>query len=360
MDDAMQVLDAPDSGADSEVEKAMTLAPLAAIDVGSNTIHLTVARPTADGSDLEYVADELELVRLGADVSRIGAIGPERMDRAIEVVRHQVEVARRCGAERVLGIATEGVRAASNGARFLDWVRVETGVTLDLITGDQEAALTYWGASSGLEDGHQRRAVLDLGGGSLELVVGEGSAVLWRASLPLGSGAMHDRFAPSDPPRADELTRVRVVVAEALAALDLPLPVGKTLASGGTATTLAVLAARALSPAGALAALDIVEARGTHRATRVRRVRVLTDDMLHALLGLLQARPAAEIATRYQIEEGRARLLGAGTAVLLGAMERLGVQTLHVRKRGIREGALLAYCHHADDWLRAATDGAGW
>ena len=175
--------------APEKVETPGTLAPLAAIDVGSNTIDLTVARPTPDGADLEYIADELELVRLGADVSRSGTIGVERMARAIEVVQHQAEVARTGGAERILGIATEGVRAASNGQELLERVRDETGVALELISGDQESAFTYWGATSGLKDCSARRAVLDLGGGSIEIVLGVGNAVQWRTSLPLGSGA---------------------------------------------------------------------------------------------------------------------------------------------------------------------------
>src|SRR5262249_32354881 len=133
--------------------REMAKAPLAAIDVGSNTVHLIVARPTADGRDLEHLADELELVRLGADVSQTGVIGPERLARAVAAVRAQAAVARRRGAKVILGIATEGVRAAANGAELIEHVRAATGVTLELVTGDQEATLTYWGATSGLPEG---------------------------------------------------------------------------------------------------------------------------------------------------------------------------------------------------------------
>ena len=147
---------------------------------------------------------------------------------------------------------------------------------------------------------------------------------------------------------------MRAMVEATLTSLDLPLPVDEALVAGGTATTLAALAARALTPKGMIASAD------GGRVARTRGVHTLTDDMLHALLGLLQSRSASEIATRYEIEEGRARLLGAGATVLLATMERLGVGLLRVRKRGIREGAVLAYMHFGDGWLRAATDGAGW
>ena len=338
--------------------------PLAAIDVGSNTIHLTVARPTPDGYDLEYVADELELVRLGADISATGALGSERMQRAAAVIRHQASVAHQHGAVVVLGIATEGVRAARNGTEFIEGIRAETGVTLELISGDQEAALTYWGATSGLDDPEESgaasamRAVVDLGGGSMEIVVGEGSHVRWRASLPLGSGAVHDSYAPSDPPVTEELARAHNVVREALDALDLPLPIAQVIVCGGTATTLASLGATVFPPDDS-AELVGSQNGGASNGNGVL-LRALTHERLAQLLDLLRTMSAAQIAAQYRIEEARARLLGAGGVVLLATMERLGVDALRVRKRGIREGAILAYAHAGPGWLDLATSGEGW
>ena len=337
--------------------------PLAAIDVGSNTVHLTVARPTPDGYDLKYLADELELVRLGADVSATGALGPERMQRASSVIQRQAAVARQHGASMVLGIATEGVRAARNGAEFIERIRVETGVALEVVSGDQEAALTYWGATSGLdaagenETNGAKRAALDLGGGSLEIVVGEGSKVDWRVSLPLGSGVVHDRLAPSDPPGAEELARAHDAVREALDALDPPMPVSQVIACGGTATTLAYLGAKAF-------AVDPAEiapsGNGATNGGNGALLRELTHERLTQLLDLLRTMDAAQVTERYRVEEARARLLAAGGVVLLATMERLGVASLRVRKRGIREGALLAYAHAGERWLELATSGEGW
>lgn len=355
-----------DNTASGRVERIVvtSLQPLAAIDVGSNTIHLTVARPTADGYDLEYLADELELVRLGTDVSASGAIGPERMQRASSAIQRQAVVARQQGATPVLGIATEGVRVARNGMEFIEQIRAETGVALEVVSGDQEAALTYWGATSGLDGTSEsggvsaKRAVLDLGGGSMEIVVGEGSRVDWRVSLPLGSGVAHDRFAPSDPPSAEELARAHDAVREALEALDPPLPVTQLIACGGTATTLAYLGAKAFPPTDAaeLAPSGNGVANGGNGAL----LRELTHERLTQLLDLLRVMNAGQITETYRIEEARARLLGAGSVVLLATMERLGVDSLRVRKRGIREGALLAYTHVGARWLELATSGAGW
>lgn len=321
-------------------------APLAAIDAGSNTIHVVVARPTPDGRDLRYLADELDLTRLGGDVSATGAIGPERQARAIAVIREQAELARKLGARTILGIATEGVRAATNASAFLAAVREATGVTLAIISGDQEAALTYWGATSGLVDAGERRAVLDLGGGSLEMVIGDGQAIRWRTSLPLGSGSMHDRYAPADPPVAAELEAVGGIVADTLRPLDLPLPVAAVLACGGTATTLVALAARVAG-----AATEVASTGGSGELSR---------EGLRELLALLQRFPADEISARYGVDAARARLLGAGAMVLLAALDRLGMETLYVSRRGIREGALLAYAHAGERWLDVAFAGTGW
>lgn len=338
--------------------------PLAAVDVGSNTIHLVVAHPTEDGGDLITVADELDLTRLGADVSATGAIGPERTARAITVLREYAARAQSLGAEGLLAIATEGVRAAANADDFLARVREQTGIELQVITGEQEAALTYWGATSGLPATTERRAALDLGGGSMEVVIGEGSRIHWRSSLPLGSGAMHARYAPSDPPRAAELDQVRQVTTEQLAALHAPLQVRQVIACGGTATTLVMLAARALHIAEPqdLAAGEEAPPPETFNAPIAdgMRLGLLTRDQLEALASLLIATPAAQLTEQYGVPLARAEILGAGEAVLQAAVEHLGADALSISRRGVREGAILARLHAGDAWLDAATAGAGW
>ncbi len=324
----------------------MSDVPIAALDVGSNTIHLVVARIADDKRSLDILADELDLTRLGADISRSGRIGHERATRAVSVLREHVERAHALGAETLLGVATEGVRAAANRDEFLARVRDEAGIVLHVVTGDQEAALTYWGATSTLPRSKERRAVLDLGGGSMEVVVGEGTRVVWRVSVPVGSGTLHDRYTPSDPPTNAEVDQAEAAAMEALRQLDPPLPVENVTACGGTATTLVRLAARALNtPSASLS--------GTSSST------ILSAEQLEALRRLLQTYPAAEIA-RYGIQEARARLLAAGDVVLLSALRRLDKTALRVSERGIREGAILAYAHASDGWLDEATSGQGW
>lgn len=318
--------------------------PLAAIDTGSNTIHLTVARPTADGRSLDYVADTLELVRIGADVSATGAIGAERMARAVSVIATQAERARALGATAVIGIATEGIRAAGNADAFIQRVAEEAGVVLRVISGDQEAALTYWGATSDMTGSDARVAVVDLGGGSVEVVVGEATHVLWRVSLPLGSGTLHDRFTRSDPPTEAELRAVGDFVDAALGGLGPPLPVKEVRACGGTATTLAGLSLALSGP----------------EHPEATRLSGLTPERMRAALDLMRAEPASEVARRFGLEIDRARILPAGTTILVHIMRWLDTDILRVTGRGIREGALLAYLHAGERWPELAEAGAGW
>jgi exopolyphosphatase/guanosine-5'-triphosphate,3'-diphosphate pyrophosphatase len=278
------------------------------------------------------------------------------MERALLTIRNQVATANAHHVAAILGIGTEGVRAATNGRELLDRVRAETGVEVELVTGNQEAALTFWGGTSGLKPSLSQRAVLDLGGGSLELVVGVSTRVLWRRSLPLGSGSMYNRYVRSDPSTAPELHAIERGVHDALSPLHPPLPVKEVIVAGGTATTLAWLAGKVLqgvrptprSPDGKIA------------VNGMRRTRYLTRERLEWLRALILACSSAELSRRYDIEIGRAQLLASGVAILIATMEELGADTLHIRKRGIREGALLAFTHLGEDWLDNAAHGTGW
>lgn len=316
--------------------------PVAAIDVGSNTIHLVVAIPhLSDGSTLEVLADELEFVRLGAGVGATGRIAPERAERGMAALRRLRDLARQAGAQTMLGAATEVMRLAANGPEFLAQARTALGLEIPIISGEQEAALTFWGAISDrdLASG-QPVAVADLGGGSMELVLGAGRRLTWRSSLPLGSGALHDRFVRSDPPALAELQALRRETGAVLDTLDLPAPTAESpllIACGGTATTLLSFARSALGVP-------------TDRAN-------LSRAEIEQALNALAARPAQEVAERYAVEGQRARILGAGAGVLAALMDHLKAAVMEISRRGIREGMILSYALHGERWLEAAQRG---
>lgn len=325
---------------------------MAAIDAGSNTIHLAVAQIGADDSHLRLLADDTDMVRLGADVTQFGLIGAERAQRAIAAIRRQVALARNAGAAVTLGIATEGVRRASNAEAFIERVHDETGLRFSLITGEQEASLAYWGATSESTDASGPCGVIDLGGGSLELIIGEGDEITWRASTPLGAGATRARLLPTEPPTFTELIGAYDEIRADLAVLEAPLPANEFIVCGGTATALATLAGRAFH--------QHAERRSPSRGTATLvggRRRAITAAALDALIRLLLNSDAETLIRRYAVKEGRAPLLLSGALTLFACMERFGAERLWISQRGIREGAILAWWRAGDDWLDAAACG---
>jgi exopolyphosphatase/guanosine-5'-triphosphate,3'-diphosphate pyrophosphatase len=187
---------------------------IAAIDVGTNSLHLLVARVGSDGS-VEPLERGKEMVRLG-DSAFKGAISPEAFTRSVETLRRFRELADRSGADALIAVATSAVREADNGGDFVRVVRDETGVELNVIGGDEEARLIYLGARSALNLGGRRALIVDIGGGSVELVVGDARDRYFTASHKLGVLRLLERWKPSDPPTADERARLAADLHRAL------------------------------------------------------------------------------------------------------------------------------------------------
>lgn len=307
-------------------------ARVAAVDIGSNTLHLIVADVGPEPDDLLIFDRRVELVRLGADVSAIGKIGPERATRAEATLRAMAQHATARGATLMIGIATEGVRAASNADEMLTRFGVALGAPITLVSGLEEAALTFWGATSVGERTADSRAVADLGGGSCELVVGDRSHISWAQSLPLGSGKLLDTVKPADPPTADDFTRLRAAADAALANVTPPAaPITALIAVGGTANALAHF----LGMEHALTAGDLK--------------RAIID---------LGAKTAQEIATTRNIELDRVRLITAGVAAWQAILAFAQLDVMTVSPRGVREGAIIAWARAGNDWQAFAAHAA--
>jgi exopolyphosphatase / guanosine-5'-triphosphate,3'-diphosphate pyrophosphatase len=292
---------------------------VACIDIGSNTTRLLVA--DCVGGELREVHQERVFTRIGQGLAASGAIAPEKIDEVVAVVRAQMEVARRHGAQAIRGVATAAIRTASNGVVLVAAIAERAGLVVEIVSGEEEARLAFEGAAAMLDPdttlalraGGPGAAlgVIDVGGGSAELVVGHAPACVdWWASVPLGSGALTEHCLHGDPPTAAELGAARGQVAAALAGLAPPCP-AVAVAVGGSATSLG----RVAGPV-----LDL--------PTFERALSVLTGE------------PSATVAQRFEIDPQRARLLPAGLLILQGAA-RLLEATVRVGRGGIREGVLL-------------------
>jgi len=304
----------------------------AAIDIGSNTIRLVVARSAP--SDLDIVVSKEQLVRIGESVTATGAISQEKSDAAIALLNQYKALAMKYAADPIFVVATEAIRQASNSAAFLERVQCENGLTVQLISGTAEAALTFYGATYEVTREPNPPAeigVMDLGGGSLELVTAKHLQITWRTSIPIGSGWLHDRYLPSNPPTYNEVSVAEAFLQTYFQGMRLKHRPPVLIVTGGSATSLLYL---------------------VHCAFKLdeHRNQLTQQDLIHCE-GLLSSLPAEEIAQRFDQPPGRARILLAGALIIRAAMSRLHMNEIHISPHGIREGVLLAFERYGDHWL---------
>ena len=283
---------------------------LACIDIGSNTTRLLVA-DREDGR-LQWVHQERSFTRLGQELLDHGAIGAEKISEVVRVVCDQYASARQHGAARVWVVATEAVRSAVNGLDLCVAVREASTLTVHILSAQEEARLAFVGVAGTLaETPRGELGVVDVGGGSSELVVGAApDRIRWWASVPIGSGELAHTHLEGDPPTEAELAGCRQRIAGELAQLDVAQP-SVAFAVGGSATSLGRMTGAVLD-AGALG----------------RALAVLTSS------------GSAEIANRFAIDQERVRLLPAGLLILEGVSRAFGSPLL-VGHGGLREGVLL-------------------
>jgi exopolyphosphatase / guanosine-5'-triphosphate,3'-diphosphate pyrophosphatase len=282
----------------------------ACIDIGSNTTRLLVAECAPEG--ILELHQERAFTYLAWSGLPDGAIPPEKLQQVADVVSAQLGAARQLGCELVRAVGTAAIRRAPNGADLAAAVREACGLEVDILTPEEEARLAFVGAAQAHHhDGSTPLGVVDVGGGSSELVVGRApNQVSWSASFPLGSGDLARRHLHSDPPTALEIADARRETDAALGGIDVPHP-AEAVAVGGSAASLARLAGRILDAA----------------------------TFTRALAELIAA-PGHEVARRFGVEVERVRLLPAGLVILQAASERFGTP-LAVAGGGLREGVLV-------------------
>src|SRR2546428_13494139 len=216
----------------------------AAIDIGSNSVRLKIARLA--GHRLREVVEDREVTRLGESVFRSGFLSPEAMENTIKVLRRFHRMVQREGADLVRVVATSALRDARNSRAFLEWVRSATGWRVEIISGLEEARLIHLGlVSSGRVDSSPT-LMIDLGGGSCELTVSRSGQIHDTVSLPLGAVRLTDEFLGHDPPRKGELKRLSGFIAREVGRITsriVAARVKNVIATSGTAAALAATAA---------------------------------------------------------------------------------------------------------------------
>src|SRR5579859_7353842 len=178
----------------------------AVTDLGSNSAKITIAHIVDE--TLESIKNEATMTRLGESVNATGQITQEKQEAVITTLRTYQQLAQKYKASSLMVVATEAVRKAQNCEAFLNAVQQETGLTVQVVSGQIEAALTFLGATSD-HQGSAEVGVVDIGGGSTELIIAQQGHIQWLISLPIGSGWLHDRYLSVDPPTPVEVENAR-------------------------------------------------------------------------------------------------------------------------------------------------------
>jgi exopolyphosphatase / guanosine-5'-triphosphate,3'-diphosphate pyrophosphatase len=295
---------------------------LAAVDVGSNTVHALVADVVR--GRLVDVAHYVEMPELGAQVARTGAIGP-RAKTAIRALRSVVALAQTHNYEVLIAGATQAVRQASDREDFARQAGDAIGAPLRIISAHREAELSFLGVASS-HAGRRAWLMVDLGGGSTEIVVGNARKMVRSATLPIGSGVLASTYF-SDPPKPEERARMRRAALRELAQAP-DADVERLVATGGTASNLPQVLAKRNPPA------------------------VLTTADLLACESRLDAGKAADVAVKVGLPASRVKAMRAGVEVLLLLLDWYGLAVLQVSHQGVRHGMLLAYLERGQDWSK--------
>ncbi|MGH9119184.1 MAG: Ppx/GppA phosphatase family protein [Acidimicrobiales bacterium] len=301
--------------------------PLAAVDIGTNSVHLVVAQPIGNGR-FEVLDREKETVRLGSGSGDMKLLEPDAIDRGVQALHRFRQIADRFAAP-VRAVATSAVREAENRRDFLDRVAGEAGIDVEVISGAEEARLIHLGVLQAVPVLDHRLLVIDIGGGSTEFVIGQGSEVLDAFSLKLGHIRLTERFFSDEPVRKRQIAEcrqyVRAYLAQVRRGVDqhgFEVAVG----SSGTIVNLAEMV-RAASGDGPLKTVNNFR---------------FTDDELGAVVESLFAAKTADRRVRVPgLDPSRADVILGGSVILDEAFDVLGIPEIRVSDFALREGVLL-------------------
>jgi exopolyphosphatase/guanosine-5'-triphosphate,3'-diphosphate pyrophosphatase len=307
----------------------------AAVDIGSNSVRLKVARLSR--GRLSEIHEDREVTRLGDGVFKSGLLSPQSMGETIRVLRRFHRSVQRLGSDTVRVVATAALRDARNSQAFLEWVRSATGWDVQVISGLEEARLIHLGLVSNLRTGASPTLMIDLGGGSCELTLSNQGHIKTTVSLPLGAVRLTNEFLHHDPPRKGELERLRGLVAREISRNAGRIVTGRPSAAIATSGTAAALAAAA---------------RHLQHAGNGRNA-IVSQAAMRRIAKLLSRQ---SLEKRRQIEgigPRRAEIIVAGAIVYAELMERIPLKSFRYSALGLRDGLLAQMAADVDRTTRS-------
>jgi exopolyphosphatase/guanosine-5'-triphosphate,3'-diphosphate pyrophosphatase len=317
---------------------------LAAIDVGTNTIKLLVAAVDDDGA-LEVLARGKEMVRLGTQTLFTGRLGDEAIEAGVSAVETLVREARAAGAEEIRAVATCALREASDAREFQAAVLRRTGVPLDVISGEEEARLIHLAARSEFPSEMDPLLVIDVGGGSTELVVSRRGRVILNESMPLGVVRLAASHSRNDPPSREDRNAIRKAIRK-----EARRAVGAVLRTGFRAC---------VGSSGTIQSLSLIyEAAIRGREPRTAGHRTLTRSGLKRVNRILRRTTLREKLRVPGLDPRRRDIVVPGGILLAWILKNVGAESIVVGDRGLREGLLLDHvaCHGQSRFGTAGRD----
>lgn len=309
---------------------------LAAIDLGSNSFHLLIVEQR-EGGRFEPLAKEKEMLRLGDAVARTGRIGPDLADRAVETLRLFQQMIAASDVDHTVACATAAIRDAEDGSELVDRILADCGLQVKVVSGQREAALIFRAVSAAVAIDPGPALAADLGGGSLELMVGDHQRLAWATSLPLGVGRLRARIVDDPPSEADRRRLEHVVGRE----LDVArrrlsaMPVRMLIASSGTLLMLVRMAAA-------------VEWGNVPTSVNQLEVPRRAIEEVHRRLW---STTAAQRARLEGIDANRIDLAPAGSLVALALLDLARVDAIVASEWAMREGMILEICQRLGEEL---------
>jgi exopolyphosphatase / guanosine-5'-triphosphate,3'-diphosphate pyrophosphatase len=302
------------------------------MDLGTNSFHLLVADVHADGH-LDPLVREKEMLRLGDVVSRHGYIPPAAADQAVATVRRFRMLADAAGASETLAKATSAIRRAANGAELVDRIREETGVAVDVIGGHEEARLIFGAIRASVVLDPAPAVCFDLGGGSLEIMVGDARGMQWATSLPLGVARLTAELVRSDPLSKRDRRALHDRIVEELAPARQEVETFAPKLAVGSSGTLECLA-------------QMVAARRDEEPPSSLNQLTITRDELEPLHKEILGASESERLRMDGLDARRVDLVVAGSMFLTIAMEEFGLESLTISEWALREGIVLDAVGH--------------
>jgi exopolyphosphatase/guanosine-5'-triphosphate,3'-diphosphate pyrophosphatase len=307
----------------------------AAVDIGSNSVRLKIARLTKHR--LIEVLEDREVTRLGESVFRSGFLSPEAIANTVRVLRRFHRAVQRTGADSVRVVATSALRDARNSHAFLEWVRSSTGWEVSIISGMEEARLIHLGLTSSIRVAASPVLMMDLGGGSCELTISVEGRIRSTVSLPLGAVRLTNEFLHHDPPRQAELQQLKSFIVR---------EIGHTAERIKRARPAVVIATSGTAEA-LLAVSRGLDKTKSSRSTSVSRAQMKRVAKLLAQLFLEDRRKLSGVGPR------RAEIIVAGAAVYTALLDRCQLPGFRFSPLGLRDGLLAQMAAEYDHSTRS-------